>query len=81
MLTKGVKLSQQIQLLTRSKQTNEENGRSEMWHYFAYKTDDKGEQTDHRRQDIQLSIHNFFACFIGFPLKCFIQRWSDVHFF
>ncbi len=43
----------QIKLLTLPKQTNEENSRSEIWHYVAYKTDDKGEQTDHMRQDIQ----------------------------
>ncbi len=43
----------QLKLLTRPKQTNEENSRSEIWHYFAFKTDGKGERTDHRRQDIQ----------------------------
>ncbi len=43
----------QIKLLTCPKLTNKENSRSEIWHYFSYKTDDKGERTDHRRQDIK----------------------------
>ncbi len=50
----------QIKLLTSPKQTNKEN-RSEIWHYFAYKTDHKGERTDHRRQHIQ-SGSAFVAC-------------------
>ncbi len=25
----------------------------QIWHFFAYKTDYKGERTDHRRRDIQ----------------------------
>ncbi len=40
-------------LSTHPKLINKENRRSEIWHYFSYKTDDKGERTDHRRQDIK----------------------------
>ncbi len=35
-----------MKLSTHPKFINKENSRSEIWHYFAYKTDDKGEQTD-----------------------------------
>ncbi len=31
---------------THPKLINKENSRSEIWHYFAYKTDDDGEGTD-----------------------------------
>ncbi len=34
----------------------------------------------HNKFIIVSFIHNFFACFKGFPLKCFIQWWSDVLF-
>ncbi len=32
-------------LSTHPKLINKENSRSEIWHYFGYKTDDKGERT------------------------------------
>ncbi len=35
-----------IKLSTHPKWINKENSRSEIWHYSAYKTDDKGERTD-----------------------------------
>ncbi len=33
-------------LLTCPKLINKENSRSEIWHYFAYKTDDRGKRTE-----------------------------------
>ncbi len=47
--------SNMIKLLTRQKLINKENSRSEIWHYFSYKTDDKGEGTDHRTQHVKSS--------------------------
>ncbi len=36
----------QIKLSMHPKLINKENSRSEIWHYFGYKTDDKGEGTE-----------------------------------
>ncbi len=50
-------------LSTHPKLINKENSRSEIWHYFGYKTDDKGERTG------QL-LHLYASVAIGLKSCC-----------